>query len=262
MRQHAVSPSPGIEEITAKVMPGARKCLSPECGCCQRSDVLLRVNDELLQHKLQLEEQNRNLLEEIQVSRRFYQGTLADLTAQLSIAENRIKYLQEVVNTQEEALSSLNKDKSLSSPNIYQNGTNGGHFTHPNGNVGANRLTKSVPNSPRGLPLSNDSNRSTTSSTTSSVTSEPPRTRLNLKNIVKFKEQLMERNQTLKTDIELLKFNKTDVPKTSSVSSLNNKKELPAIKSNRRSDAGGGRGGSNQTTPQSSFDASEVSGKK
>ena len=86
MRQNAVSPSPGIEEIT-KAMPGARKCLSPECGCCQRSDILLRINEELLQHKLQLEEQNRNLLEEIQVSRRFYQGTLADLTAQLSIGK-------------------------------------------------------------------------------------------------------------------------------------------------------------------------------
>jgi hypothetical protein len=62
-----------------------RKCLTPQCQCCQRSELLMRINEEFVQQKLDLEERNQGLSEEIQVSRRFYQGTLADLTAQLSI---------------------------------------------------------------------------------------------------------------------------------------------------------------------------------
>ena len=45
-------------------------------------------------HKHQLEERNQSLSEEIQVSRRFYQGTLADLTPQLSIGILNILSLQ------------------------------------------------------------------------------------------------------------------------------------------------------------------------
>ena len=70
--------------------PRSTKCLSPQCACCQRSDVLARINEELLGHKDQLEERNHGLSEEIQVSRRFYQGTLADLTAQLSIGNRKL----------------------------------------------------------------------------------------------------------------------------------------------------------------------------
>lgn len=61
------------------------RCISPSYSCCQKNEMLMRLNEELLQQKRDLEERNRSLSEEIQVSRRFYQGTLADLTAQLSL---------------------------------------------------------------------------------------------------------------------------------------------------------------------------------
>ena len=70
-----------------------RKCFTPQCSCCQRSEQLMRINEEFAQQKLDLEERNQGLSEEIQVSRRFYQGTLADLTAQLSIGMSYVSLL-------------------------------------------------------------------------------------------------------------------------------------------------------------------------
>lgn len=60
-------------------------CVSPSYSCCQKNEMLMKVNEELLQQNREFEERNHGLSEEIQVSRRFYQGTLADLTAQLSL---------------------------------------------------------------------------------------------------------------------------------------------------------------------------------
>ena len=48
------------------------------------NETLAQINQNLIAHNRQLTEQNHALLEELQISRRFFQGTLSDLSVQLS----------------------------------------------------------------------------------------------------------------------------------------------------------------------------------
>ena len=56
-------------------------------SCIMQKESLAQINEQLVVQNRYLQDQNQSLLEEIQVSRRFYQGSLADLTSQLAIGK-------------------------------------------------------------------------------------------------------------------------------------------------------------------------------
>ncbi|XP_057301926.1 uncharacterized protein LOC130636274 [Hydractinia symbiolongicarpus] len=238
--QRYYSPSSLSDLDSIKKKPSSKHSRSGSPSlCCSQNGSLHRVNEQLqLQNRL-LEEQNLSLLEELQVSRRFYQGTLADLSSKLSAAENRIKHLKEVVSTQEEAIGARKEDTDVSissipsSPNLQlETPVFGRRKQHKTSSV------VNFPSSQRNRGSFCDTPQSVVSAAGSIVSECSGRTKrspLQGKNFARMKEHLLEKNQNLKTDIELLKV-KTDVPRSASVPVLwpEKSQELPNIKQSNK----------------------------
>ena len=167
--------------------------------------IVLQMNKELVEKNKILMDENSQLIEELQIMRRWFQGTITDLNFQLSAGESKIVILQETIATYREALAARIEESTYTA--VHETQTNvKDHNTSTNNS--SNVIVASMRKNKKSPSLEISSRSSSLARTVSSPELCGVKLKTSLlhgQNIARRREQLVTKNQNLKTDIELLK---------------------------------------------------------